>query len=374
MKSLVFLSLVLSPTLMWFNGDQQQVVAPDASGLYERAVKAVVVIVVQKPSGSGLGSGVIVRPDGVIATNFHVIKDATTAQVQLKNGDIYDEIAILDVDERKDIALIKIKAAKLPVLEFADSDALKPGQPIYALGAPRGLEGSISPGMVSAIRAGADISTEFSGFRVIQFTAPISPGSSGGPLLDPEGKIVGLAFSSHVSAQNVNLGVPSNYVSALVANLSGQQRWLAKAPANVQPQNAPAAEKKPAAIVSRSTRSISEIVGSAKSLCIVQQSGNPTLKTEIHSKLASWEKLTLVSLPEEADLLFVITQTGDLQQGVPTSAVSAAGLLIDPQTSQELWSVSKGGFWAISGWSVSKVGRQMADDLIKFINSKTPKK
>jgi S1-C subfamily serine protease len=173
--------------------EQREAVKLDATALYEQAAKSVVLITAVDASGKKwLGSGVIIRSDGLIATNFHVINGAVSARVQLRNGDIYDEVTILDDDERKDIALVKIKAVNLPTLLLADSDDLKVGNTIFALGAPLGLEGSISQGLVSGIRPAKEISGQLEGFRVIQFTAPISHGNSGGPLLDERGNVVGL--------------------------------------------------------------------------------------------------------------------------------------------------------------------------------------
>lgn len=201
----------------------------DAAALYEQSVKAVVLIVCMNTDGSlSQGSGVILRSDGVIATNFHVIDDAKSASVKLQNGDVYDDVSIVDTDERKDIAIIKIKATNLPTLSVGNSDTIKVGITIYAIGAPRGLEGSISSGIVSSIRPANEISQTLSGFRVIQITAPISSGSSGGPLLDETGKVIGLVFATRVDAQNINLAIPINYVSPLASNAKNEGRTLAK--------------------------------------------------------------------------------------------------------------------------------------------------
>jgi serine protease Do len=156
-----------------------------------------------------LGSGVILRSDGVIATNYHVIEGVAQARVKLRNGDIYDDVSVLDTDERKDIAILKIKATGLQALEVADSDAVRVGETVYAIGAPRGLEGSLAGGLVSSVRPIDEIEPSLTGFRVIQFTAPISPGSSGGPLVNASGKLIGIVTAFLTNSQNINVAVPA---------------------------------------------------------------------------------------------------------------------------------------------------------------------
>src|SRR5215213_1444107 len=168
----------------------------EASSIYEKAAPSVVFITCVDAKGQvSSGSGVILRADGIIATNFHVISDAVAAKVQLSNSDIYDDVSVLDTDERKDIAILKIKAVNLPVLSVANSDNVKIGATVYAIGSPRGLTGSLSSGIISSLRPASELSSELTGFRIIQFTAPISSGSSGGALLDDTGKLLGLVFA-----------------------------------------------------------------------------------------------------------------------------------------------------------------------------------
>jgi S1-C subfamily serine protease len=174
------------------------------------------------------GSGIIVRTNGVIATNYHVIAGAVSARVKLHNGDIYDDVSVLDTDERKDIAVLKIKAINLPVLTATDSDTVRVGTSVYVIGSPRGLEGTLSSGIVSGIRPAEELDSNLTGFRLIQITAPISPGSSGGPLLDEAGKLIGLVFASRVDAQSINLAVPINYVVAMASSVRNQGRNLAR--------------------------------------------------------------------------------------------------------------------------------------------------
>jgi S1-C subfamily serine protease len=325
----------------------------DPPKLYEQSQPAVVLITVAHSGGKeSFGSGVIVKPEGVIVTNFHVMKGAISARVQLSNGDIYDDVTILDTDERKDIAVIKIKAVNLSALSFADSDTLRVGSSVYAIGAPRGLEGSLSSGIVSSIRPGSEVSPAFEGFRVIQFSAPVSPGSSGGPLLDESGKIVGLVFGGRPGGQNLNFAIPANYVLPLTLSSNSEGRALASMPK--QTKAAP-------------VRSREEILGSAKTICVVVVKGNSVLKTEVTKKLIQWGKLTPVVVPEEADLILAIEQTARMDwEG---NGNEATALLVDRESKVELWSTTKGGPWGLSGLRIASVARAIADEFIRFYDS-----
>lgn len=326
----------------------------DATKIYEQASPAVVTITVLDEAGKKrLGSGVIVKPDGVIVTNYHVIKGAVSANVHLKNGDIYDEVGILETDERKDIAVIKIKATGLPAISFSDSNNVKVGQVIYALGSPIGLDGTFSSGMVSSIRPAKEVSNQLEGFRFIQFTAPVSHGSSGGPLLDEQGKIVGLVSNSFSGAQNLNLAIPANYVMPLASGVSSSHRSLSKMPQGKEKTVA---------------RTPAEILSSAKSICILVKQGNPLLKTEISSKLLVWGKLNLLSSPSEADLVLQVVQTSTLDGYGRGNEATA--LLSEPGSGVELWSTTKGGSFAFSGWRIASVARGIADEFIKMMEKR----
>ncbi len=234
MKNLLFLTCLIFTTFFTNSKITLAQVAQtsaklEASAIYEKTVSSVVSItcVDSKGNVSG-GSGVILRSDGIIATNHHVIFDAVAAKVSLANGDIYDDVAILDTDERKDIAIIKIKAVSLPVLESANSDLVKIGSAVYTIGSPKGLTGSLSSGLISGLRSANELSPDLVGFRVIQFTAPTSPGSSGGALLDENGKLIGLVFASKIGGQNLNTAIPVNYVIPLSSNAKADGQSLKK--------------------------------------------------------------------------------------------------------------------------------------------------
>lgn len=184
-----------------------------AAQIVEKYGKAVVLITTVKESQGtvGIGTGFIVSSSGVIITNFHVIAGAYPAMIKLTNGDIYDDILIIDFDERRDIAIIKIKGWDLPVVELGNSELIKIGEQIIVIGNPQGLENSVTDGLVSGIRDSGD------GYNVHQISAPISPGSSGSPVFNRKGEVIGIATSSIEDGQNLNFSVPINYARGLIS-------------------------------------------------------------------------------------------------------------------------------------------------------------
>jgi serine protease Do len=136
----------------------------------------------------GAGSGVIIREDGVILTNYHVVQGARTVEVGLADGTSHTG-QVLGGDPGVDIAVVRIQARGLPVAPLADSDRLQPGQSAIAIGNPLGLERSVTRGVISAVnRAPPGLRME----ELIQTDAAINPGNSGGPLLDSQGRVVGI--------------------------------------------------------------------------------------------------------------------------------------------------------------------------------------
>lgn len=180
------------------------------------ATAAVVLVEVQAGERSRQGSGFIVDQEGVILTNHHVIRNATNATVRLSSGDVYDRVSVLAVDERRDLAVLKISGFGLPTLPLGNSDSVRIGTDVIAIGSPLGLENTVSTGIVSGRR------TEPKGFQLLQITAPASTGSSGGPVLLRDGRVVGIAASQFRNGQNLNFAVPINYARGLLAGL-GQE-------------------------------------------------------------------------------------------------------------------------------------------------------
>ncbi len=170
----------------------------------------------------GIGSGVILSPDGFIVTNAHVVQGARKIRVRLlgmqkkstpsseRIGPI--EAKVVGVDRQTDLAVLKIDMTDLPALPLANSDALKQGQVVFAFGSPLGLENSVTMGVVSATARQIDPDNPA---IFIQTDAPINPGNSGGPLVDVDGHVVGInTFILTQSGGNEGLGfaIPSNVV------------------------------------------------------------------------------------------------------------------------------------------------------------------
>jgi len=184
--------------------------------LSSMATAAVVLVQVEAGNRSRQGSGFVVDQEGLILTNHHVIRDATNATVRLSSGDVYDRVSVMAVDERRDLAVLKIAGFGLPTLPLGNSDSVRIGTDVIAIGSPLGLENTVSTGIVSGRR------TEPKGFQLLQITAPASTGSSGGPVLLRDGRVVGIAASQFRNGQNLNFAVPINYARGMLAGLGAE--------------------------------------------------------------------------------------------------------------------------------------------------------
>lgn len=162
------------------------------------------------------GSGFIVSANGYIVTNNHVIQNANQVTVVLNDGREF-QATVKGTDSRTDLAVIKVEASDLPFLVFGDSDRLRAGEMVFALGNPFGLEGTITSGIVSAKgRQDLGIAT-YEDF--IQTDAPINPGNSGGPLLNVRGEVVGVntaIFSRSGGYMGIGLAIPSKMVQPII--------------------------------------------------------------------------------------------------------------------------------------------------------------
>lgn len=155
------------------------------------------------------GSGFVVAPNGIFATNHHVIEGANGLIIKLDNGETYERVQVLAVDARRDLAVLKIPAVGLPALPFAPVDSASVGDDIYVIGNPLGLEATFSTGIVSAERL-------WDGVQMLQITAPISSGSSGGPVVNREGQLIGVSTAGMEGGQNLNFAVPGKHVQGLM--------------------------------------------------------------------------------------------------------------------------------------------------------------
>src|ERR1700730_8705166 len=164
------------------------------------------------------GSGFIVRRDGYILTNFHVVEGAEHVDVKLKDGREFPA-KVVGTDEKTDIAVIKIEAKDLPVVQLGDSDAVRVGQFAFAIGAPFKLDYTFTYGVVSGKgRSKLFTNGGYSISDYIQTDASINPGNSGGPLCDIDGKVIGMNTLINGLNRGLGFAIPSN-----LANEIGQQ-------------------------------------------------------------------------------------------------------------------------------------------------------
>jgi hypothetical protein len=185
-------------------------VQKDIKGLVAQVSGSVVLITTYDLSGQGRaqGSGVVVGKDMII-TNLHVITGASRVVVTDAAGKQYPCPGILGVDLVNDLALLKCETGLSPV-GLGDSDKVAIGDQVVAIGNPKGLQGTVSDGIVSGVR-------DFDGRRYIQTTAPVSPGSSGGGLFAMDCTLVGITTLMVRDAQNLNMAVPANLVKGMVS-------------------------------------------------------------------------------------------------------------------------------------------------------------
>ncbi len=174
--------------------------------------RSVVTIEVDLLNGSAIGSGVIVDPSGVIATAAHVIAGAKAARVRFGTGDVMKVEGLIDADPDLDFALIRVAGFQLPTASLGNSDSLTLGERLLAIGTPIGLEATVTDGLLSAIRNDGNR-------KLLHISIPVSHGSSGGPVFDERGEVVGLVVSGFRAdvAENVNFALPINYVRGKLA-------------------------------------------------------------------------------------------------------------------------------------------------------------
>jgi serine protease Do len=185
------------------------------------------------------GSGFLIESNGLIVTNAHVVEEAQWIQVRLADGRRLNARTV-GLDRRVDLALIRVDASGLPVLPLGDSNRLRVGELVLALGHPFGLEQSVSFGIVS--RKGAPLTVAAPGFDFIQTDAAINPGNSGGPLVNMAGQVIGV---NSMAARNGSIGfaIPSNLVKLLIPQLASKGKvewgWLGVSIAEVSDEDVP---------------------------------------------------------------------------------------------------------------------------------------
>ncbi len=166
----------------------------------------------------GAGSGVIIAPDGYILTNDHVVHGSKSLTVSLTNGTTH-AADMVGTDPATDLAVIRADSANVPFATLGESASLRVGQLVIAIGNPYGFQSTVSTGVISALgralrsREGRAIE------NIIQHTAPLNPGNSGGPLVDSRGRIVGLNTAIIMGAQGIGFSIPSDTAKWIVSQL-----------------------------------------------------------------------------------------------------------------------------------------------------------
>lgn len=212
--------------------------AQSAQQIFRDASPSVVLLTMEDAKGRAvsLGTGFFVK-EGVIAANLHLLEGANRGYLKhIGQKERLPIAGIVAVDRERDLVLLAVPESKAPPLPLGDDKQAAVGDTIYAIGNPRGFEGTLSQGIVSGIR-------ESNARPLLQITAPLSLGSSGGPVLNTEGKVIGIALATLGTGQNLNFAVPVSDLRALLAKIG-----------TVRPLSAPAAA--PAAAVRSGTEGV----------------------------------------------------------------------------------------------------------------------
>lgn len=198
--------------------------APDEKvniNVYEKINPSIVAIDAEIEDGFSAGTGCIVRSDGIILTGSHVIEGSDSIEVKTSDGKLYMAKVIALMGKGKDLALLKINTdKKLPVIQFGDSDEIKVGQKVLAIGNPFGFAGTLTQGIISRIDKTKGR---------IQTDASINPGCSGGPLLNTSGEVIGISQSiynpdNNISNIGIGFAIPVNEAKKFLAGANLQEQ------------------------------------------------------------------------------------------------------------------------------------------------------
>ena len=185
----------------------------DADRIFKENSKAVVVVTAYDEKGNAIsqGSGFIVRADGAVVTNYHVISKAR--DIKVKAGDkVFDVEGLIFTDKENDLVILKVKARDMPVVKLGVIEKANIGEHVYVISSPEGFENTISDGLLSGIRE-IDEKRE-----ILQITAPISPGSSGGPVFNINGEAIGVVTFLIKEAQNLNFAMPVKLIKDKISS------------------------------------------------------------------------------------------------------------------------------------------------------------
>ncbi len=185
--------------------------------IVQESKPAIVRIETKGQNGDGVGTGFVLSADGRIATNLHVIQGATEIRVRMLTGETLLATKVMAIDPKRDLAVILVPVStELSTLPLGDSSIVEAGDPVIAIGNPLGvLDYTVSDGLISSVRP---VNRELT---ILQISAPISQGSSGGPLFNERGEVIGIATAIFTEGQNLNFGVPSNYLAPMLRTKLG---------------------------------------------------------------------------------------------------------------------------------------------------------
>ena len=197
-RKVLFLSFLL---LYSHNSNGQSL---SAEQIYKKVSGAVVVVHAYNDNDelAAQGSGVVLNDKGYVVTNYHVLSGNSKLKI-LHGKEVVPYVDIIGIDVEKDILILKIEAKKFPSVKIGDSKFLNIGQRVYAIGSPMGLENSISEGIISGLRSIDELKR-----NLIQMTASISPGSSGGAVVNDKGELIGISTLTAKEGQNLNFAIP----------------------------------------------------------------------------------------------------------------------------------------------------------------------
>jgi S1-C subfamily serine protease len=193
-------------------------------GVADRVGPSVVAINIRKqeargPNGAeGAGSGVIITPDGFVLTNNHVVEGSSALEVALTDGRSFTA-QLIGADPSTDLAVVRISDGSLPAAELGDSESLRVGQLVIAIGNPLGFQSTVSAGVISAL--GRSLRSQSGRLidNMIQTDVALNPGNSGGPLVDSRGRVIGINTAMIYMAQGISFSVPINTARWVVSEL-----------------------------------------------------------------------------------------------------------------------------------------------------------
>jgi parallel beta-helix repeat protein len=286
----------------------------DWSEIAQQTKDSVVKIIVQTAEGEPTGTGFVVSADGKIATNYHVIEGASKIFVRLPNGKTVGIERVVAFDKRVDLAILQVQGVSLRPLPLGDSSAVKVGQEVCVMGSPLGLEQSFSTGVVSAKRV-------LDGFEWVQITAPISPGSSGSPVMTRQGTVIGVATFTTKIGQNLNFASSVKYLKRL---LQGEQ-------IKPEPSGSPSSDEPSVQQSSPSRLLVTNAEELVQAIAEIREGGEITLQPgeyRLRTSLVIQKSLTIVGagydktvLVYEGDYRFFIDH-----RGVGSLAIRDVGL------------------------------------------------